>query len=146
MDNLQQINGFPVNSISVGEGIVLINIFTLDPEIADQFVTTQVAEYKRLKGQFPGSYTANLHISLDRTRAANYAHFSSVEDYFAMRNSPEFADHLNRLQGLVVKAEPQLYQVVYTQHFDQPTSEQSLPSLPDPKVAPALTALAVKEF
>jgi len=80
MDNLQLENGFPVNPIRVGDGIVLINIFTLDPEKTEQFVSTQVAEYKRLKGQFPGSYTANLHISLDRTRAANYANFASVED------------------------------------------------------------------
>jgi antibiotic biosynthesis monooxygenase (ABM) superfamily enzyme len=112
--DMQLENGFPVNPIRVDDGIVLINIFTLDPDQTEQFVATQVGEYKRLKGQFPGSYTANLHVSLDRTRAANYAHFASVEDYLAMRNSPEFAEHLQRLQGLVVKAEPQLYQVIYT--------------------------------
>lgn len=32
MDNPQLENGFPVNPIRVGDGIVLINIFTLDPE------------------------------------------------------------------------------------------------------------------
>lgn len=136
--SIQLGNGFPVNPIRVGDGIVLINIFTLDPDKTEQFVATQVGEYKRLKGQFPGSYTANLHVSLDRTRAANYAHFASVEDYVAMRNSPEFADHLKRLQGLVVKADPQLYQVVYTQHLDIPTSEEPLPVLPDPELAPQL--------
>jgi antibiotic biosynthesis monooxygenase (ABM) superfamily enzyme len=135
---IQMENGFPVNPIHVGDGIVLINIFTLDPDKTEQFVATQVGEYKRLKGQFPGSYTANLHVSLDRTRAANYAHFTSVEYYVAMRNSPEFADHLQRLQGLVVKAEPQLYQVIYTQHLDVPTSEELLPALPNPEVAPSL--------
>ncbi|KAM3099790.1 antibiotic biosynthesis monooxygenase family protein [Phormidesmis sp. 146-35] len=136
--NVQLENGFPVNPIRVDNGIVLINIFTLDPDKAEQFVATQVGEYKRLKGQFPGSYTANLHISLDRTRAANYAHFTSVEDYVVMRNSPEFADHLQRLQGLVIKAEPQLYQVIYTQHLDMPTSEEPLPALPNPEFAPSL--------
>jgi hypothetical protein len=143
MDNLQLENGFPVNPIRVGDGIVLINIFTLDPDKAEQFVSTQVAEYKRLNGQFPGSYTANLHISLDRTRAANYAHFVSVEDYIAMRNSPEFADHLKRLQGLVIKAEPQLYQVIYTQHLDLPISQEPLPTLPNPELAPNLTPLSL---
>jgi antibiotic biosynthesis monooxygenase (ABM) superfamily enzyme len=141
--DIQMENGFPVNPIHVGDGIVLINIFTLDPDKTEQFVATQVGEYKRLKGQFPGSYTANLHVSLDRTRAANYAHFTSVEDYVAMRNSPEFADHLQRLQGLVVKAEPQLYQVIYTQHLDMPTSEEPLPALPNPEVAPSLTPPAL---
>ncbi|KAM3096263.1 hypothetical protein ACKFKF_22940 [Phormidesmis sp. 146-12] len=136
--NVQLENGFPVNPIRVDNGIVLINIFTLDPDKAEQFVATQVGEYKRLKGQFPGSYTANLHISLDRTRAANYAHFTSVEEYVVMRNSPEFADHLQRLQGLVIKAEPQLYQVIYTQHLDMPTSEEPLPALPNPEFAPSL--------
>jgi hypothetical protein len=77
--DIQLANGFPINPIRVGDGIVLIDIFTLDPDKAKQFVATQVGEYKRLKGQFRGSYTANLHISLDRTRAANYAHFTSVE-------------------------------------------------------------------
>lgn len=138
MNSPQLENGFPVNPIRVGDEIVLINIFTLDPEKTEQFVSTQVAEYKRLKGQFSGSYTANLHISLDQTRAANYANFSSVEDYVAMRNSPEFADHLKRLQGLVVKADPQLYQVIYTQNLDMPTSEDPLPMLPDPELAPKL--------
>lgn len=139
MDNLQLENGFPVNPIRVGDGIVLVNVFTLDSDKAEQFVSTQVAEYKRLKGQFAGSYTANLHISLDLTRAVNYANFSTVEDYIAMRNSPEFADHLKRLQGLVVKSEPQLYQVIYTQNLDIPTSEEPLPTLPDPELAPKLT-------
>jgi hypothetical protein len=84
------------------------------------------------------TYTANLHISLDRIRAANYANFASVEDYIAMRNSPKFADHLKRLQGLVVKADPQLYQVIYTQNLDMPTSEEPLPPLPNPELAPKL--------
>ncbi|MGL5059822.1 MAG: hypothetical protein ACRC62_07540 [Microcoleus sp.] len=143
MDNLQLENGFPVNSIRVGDGIVLINIFTLDPDKAEEFVATQVAEYKRLKGLFPGSYTANLHISLDRTRAANYANFTSVADYIAMRNDPEFANHLKRLQGLVIKAEPQLYQVIYTQHLDLPTPEEPLPALPNPELAPNLKPLSL---
>lgn len=55
-----------------------------------------------------------------------------------MRNSPEFADHLRRLQGLVVKAEPQLYKVIYTQNLDMPTPEAPLPPLPDPELAPRL--------
>lgn len=67
MDNLQLENGFPVNSIRVGDGIVLINIFTLDPDKAEEFVATQVAEYKRLKGMFPGSYTATLPSDLHAT-------------------------------------------------------------------------------
>ncbi len=138
MDSLNVKNGFPVNQIQVGDEIVLINVFTLDPDKAEQFVATQVAEYKRLKGQFAGSYTANLHISLDCTRAVNYANFATVEDYVAMRNSPAFADHLSRLQELVVKAEPQLYQVMYTQHLDMSTSEERLPPLPDPELAPKL--------
>ncbi len=36
MDNLQLENGFPVNPIRVGDGIVLTNIFTLDPEKTDR--------------------------------------------------------------------------------------------------------------
>jgi hypothetical protein len=86
--------------------------FSIDPDKAEEFVSTQVAEYKRLKGQFTGSYTANLHVSLDHTRAASYANFTSVENYIAMRNSAEFADHLKHLQERVVKAEPQLYELL----------------------------------
>ena len=48
------VNGFPVNAIRVGEGVVLINIFRLDPDQAEAFVATQVGEYKRLNGLFPG--------------------------------------------------------------------------------------------
>jgi hypothetical protein len=102
-------------------------------------VVTQVGEYQRLKGLFAGSYTANLHLSLDRTRAANYANFARVEDYLAMRNSPEFAEHLQRLKGLVIKAEPQLYQVIYTQKENLPISTAALPPLPDIELAPTLS-------
>ncbi len=131
-------NGFPVNAIRVGDGIVLINVFSLDPDQAEAFVATQVGEYKRLQGVFPGSLSANLHLSLDRTRAVNYAHFSSVEAYLAMRASPAFAQHLERLKGLVLKADPQLYSVVYTQNDDQPASNAPLPPLADPSLAPHL--------
>jgi hypothetical protein len=112
------VNGFPVNAIRVGDGVVLINVFRLDPDQAEAFVATQVSEYKRLQGAFPGSLSANLHVSLDRTRAVNYAHFSSVDAYMAMRQSVAFAEHLDRLRGLVLQAEPQLYTVAYTQNAD----------------------------
>jgi hypothetical protein len=131
-------NGFPVNTIRVGDGVVLINVFHLDPDRAEAFVATQVSEYKRLQGVFPGSLSANLHLSLDRTRAINYAHFSSVETYLAMRDSPAFAEHLERLRGLVLKAEPQLYTVAYTQNAGQPISEAPLAPLGDPALAPRL--------
>ncbi len=131
-------NGFPVNTISVGDGIVLINVFHLAPDQAEAFVATQVSEYKRLQGVFPGSLSANLHLSLDRTRAVNYAHFSSVEAYLAMRSSPAFAQHLERLKGLVLKAEPQLYTVAYTQNAAEPASNAPLPPLVDPAKAPQL--------
>lgn len=131
-------NGFPVNLIRVGDGIVLINIFHLDPDQAEAFVATQVSEYKRLQGEFPGSLSANLHLSLDRTRAVNYAHFSSVDAYMAMRRSSAFAEHVERLRGLVLQAEPQLYTVAYTQSADQPISEAPPPPLPDSSLAPHL--------
>ncbi len=131
-------NGFPVNTIRVGDGVVLINVFHLDPDRAEAFVATQVGEYKRLQGVFPGSLSANLHLSLDRTRAVNYAHFSSVKAYLAMRDSPAFAEHLERLRGLVLKAEPQLYTVAYTQNAGQPVSEAPLAPLGDPALAPRL--------
>lgn len=132
------VNGFPVNAICVGEGVVLINVFRLDPDLTDAFVATQVSEYKRLQGLFPGSLSANLHVSLDRTRAVNYAHFSSVEAYTAMRQSSAFAEHLGRLKGLVLQAEPQLYTVAYTQNTEQPISDAPLPPLADPALAPQL--------
>ncbi len=132
------VNGFPVNAIRVGDGIVLINVFHLDPDQAEAFVATQVSEYKRLQGVFPGSLSANLHLSLDRSRAVNYAHFSSVEAYLAMRASPAFAEHLERLKGLVLKAEPQLYTVAYTQNAAEPASNAPLPPLVDPSQAPRL--------
>jgi hypothetical protein len=43
----------------------------------------------------------------------------------------------------MVKAEPQLYQVIYIQHLDVPTSKELLPALPNPKVAPSLTPPAL---
>ena len=36
-----------------------------------------------------------------------------------MRQSKAFAEHLNRLKGLVLEADPQLYTVAYTQHNAQ---------------------------
>lgn len=43
MNNLQPENGFPVNPIRVGDGIVLVNVFSLDPDKAEKFVSNQVA-------------------------------------------------------------------------------------------------------
>lgn len=113
------VNDFPANAIRVGHGVVLINVFKLDPDKAAAFVATQVSEYKRLQGAFPGSLSANLHLSLNHTQAVHYAHFSSVDTCMAMRQSNAFAEHLNRLKGLVLEADPQLYTVAYTQHNDQ---------------------------
>jgi hypothetical protein len=135
------VNDFPVNAIRVGHGVVLINVFRLDPDKAAAFVATQVSEYKRLQGAFPGSLSANLHLSLDHTQAVNYAHFSSVDAYMAMRQSTAFAEHVERLKGLVLEADPQLYTVAYTQHTDRPISEAPLPPLGDPALAPRLDSV-----
>lgn len=56
-----------------------------------------------------------------------------------MRNSSEFAEHLKRLQRLVIKAGPQLYQVIDNQNLDMPISEDPLPLLPNPELSPKLT-------
>ncbi len=99
-------NDFRVNAIRVGHGVVLINVFRLDPDKAAAFVATQVSEYKRLQGAFPGSLSANLH-------------FSTADASMAMRQSTAFAEHVERLKRLVLEAEPQLSTVAYTQHNAQ---------------------------
>ncbi len=120
---------------------MLINVFRLDPDKAAAFVATQVSEYKRLQGAFPGSLSANLHLSHDHTQAVNYAHFSSVDASMAMRQSTAFAEHVERLKGLVLEADPQLYTMAHTQHTDRPITEAPLPPLGDPALAPRLDSV-----
>lgn len=93
-------------------GITLINVFEPVAGRAEEFAALQVAELRRLAPEAEGYVSASLHLSLDRTRVANYAQFRDEAAFAAWRASPAFRDHLARIRPLIAGGWPHLYRIV----------------------------------
>ncbi len=93
--------------------IVLVNVFTPRPGQTDAFIAAQTAEYLRLKGKVDGWLGNRLYRALDGSGAVNVAHFASLAQYRAWRDSALFAEHLEIIRPLVATSAPGLYQEVY---------------------------------
>jgi heme-degrading monooxygenase HmoA len=94
--------------------ITMLNRFTAKPGQLDAFVAAQTAEYKRLKGLVPGWLGNRLLHALDGSHVVNVAEFDSHANYVAWRDSALFAGHLEIIRPFVAKAEPALYQTIYS--------------------------------
>jgi quinol monooxygenase YgiN len=61
----------------------------------------------------PGFISANLHISLDKTRILNYAQWRSKEDFERMLQNPDAKPHMKQAAELAERFDPMLYTVVH---------------------------------
>ncbi len=61
----------------------------------------------------PGFVSANLHVSLDRRRVANYAQWRSREDFEAMQRDTAAQAHMRESAVLAESFEPVLYELRY---------------------------------
>ena len=92
--------------------VTLINVFTTKPGNQQAFVTAQMGEYKRLRGKIAGALSANLHRGLGGSKAANYAHFRSLEALGTWQQSDLMKEHMPIILPYVERAQPDIYRVV----------------------------------
>ena len=93
--------------------LTLINVFAVDPVNQQQLVDLLTFATDDSVRKKEGFISASLHRSLDGTKVTMYAQWRSIEDYQAMRNSPDASPYLQ--QALAIsKFESGVYEVVRT--------------------------------
>ena len=107
------LNSEVVTTIDPSRDIVtLINVFTAKPGKQQAFITAQIGEYKRLRGKIAGGLAVNLHRGLGGSKAANYAHFTSLEAIRTWQQSALMKEHMPVIQPYVERAQPDIYRAV----------------------------------
>jgi heme-degrading monooxygenase HmoA len=91
--------------------VTLINIFEVEPTEQPRLVELLDLATREVMKHLPGFVSANIHRSLDGTRVANYAQWSSQDDFAAMLQNPLAQSHMAAAARLA-KATPGLYEVV----------------------------------
>lgn len=89
----------------------LINVFTVDPERADELATVLTDATEQVMRHVPGFVSANIHISTDRTRVVNYAQWETADAYAAVFDNPSAGGHMKRAAAIAESFEPHLYTV-----------------------------------
>jgi quinol monooxygenase YgiN len=93
--------------------IVLINVFSVDPENQQRLVDILTKATDVSVRQAKGFISATLNRSIDGTRVTMYAQWRSIADYQAMREDPGprvFFEEALSIAGF----EPRMYEVVRT--------------------------------
>lgn len=104
-----------MTTLTAADGhLTLINTFTVDPERADELLEALSRASRETFADQPGFVSANLHLSLDRTRVANYAQWRSAADYKAAAQRPEIQAHFREAAGIAEAFEPILYELRHT--------------------------------
>ena len=91
--------------------VALINTFYVKPEKADELVQLLTKATDEVMRHQPGFISANLHISLDKTRVVNYAQWRSKEDFERMLQNPDAKPHMKQAAELAESFDPVLYTV-----------------------------------
>jgi quinol monooxygenase YgiN len=89
----------------------LINVFTVEPDRAEELTALLHAATDEVMRQQPGFRSANIHLSADRTRVVNYAQWDSVEAYKAMLADPTTQPHMAQAAAIAVSFDPHVYTV-----------------------------------
>ena len=97
----------------------LINTFFVAPERADELVNVLREATKTTMSRQPGFISANLHVSIDRTRVVNYAQWRSQADNDAMQSNAEIVPHMKRAAAIAERFEPVYCTVAYVEDAPQ---------------------------
>jgi heme-degrading monooxygenase HmoA len=89
----------------------LINVFTVEPERADELAAVLTGATEKVMRFVPGFVSANIHVSTDRTRVVNYAQWASAEAYRAVFDNAEAGEHMRAAAAIATGFEPHLYTV-----------------------------------
>jgi quinol monooxygenase YgiN len=77
-----------MTDVDDGDGVVLINVFTVEPANQQRLVDLLTRATDGFVNRAPGFISATLHRSTDGTNVTMYARWRSAEDYQAMRGDP----------------------------------------------------------
>lgn len=100
----------PVTTLDPDAGyVVLINIFTVDPEKADDLMSVLSHATEEGMSAQPGFVSANLHVSGDKKHVANYAQWRSQADIDAMMANPEARVHMVEAAKIATSFKPIYY-------------------------------------
>jgi quinol monooxygenase YgiN len=72
--------------------LALINTYTVKPERAEELIEFLTRATQETLRCVPGFISANLHLSIDRTKLVNYAQWVDAEATAAARQDPKVAD------------------------------------------------------
>lgn len=89
----------------------LINVFTVEPDRSRELVELLSQATEDVMRHVPGFISANIHLSADGTRVANYAQWQSVEAYKAMLSDPAAREHMGKCAQVAVSFDPHQYTV-----------------------------------
>ena len=67
--------------------VTLVNTYEVDPDRSDELLAFLIASTRSTLRYVPGFVSANLHVSLDRTRLVNYAQWQSRDSIAAAREN-----------------------------------------------------------
>jgi quinol monooxygenase YgiN len=93
--------------------VVLIDTFFVKPGKTDELLQVLIKATDDVMRHQPGFISANLHISLDKTRILNYAQWRSKEDFERMQQNPDAKPHMKQAAELAERFDPMLYTVVH---------------------------------
>ena len=100
-----------MKTISPSRTLVLINIFTVEPNYQQQLIELLTLATETSVRHAPGFISSSLHRGLDGTKVTMYAQWRSVEDYQAMRENPAPLPYLQQALA-IARFEPGMYEVV----------------------------------
>jgi quinol monooxygenase YgiN len=89
----------------------LINVFTVQPDRAQQLVDLLTKATEDVMQHIDGFISANIHLSTDGTRVANYAQWRDAAAMQAMQQNPAAREHMVLCAELADGFEPHLYTV-----------------------------------
>lgn len=94
-----------------GHGMVLINVFTVDPDRQEELLHALEVATSTLFTTAPGFVSANLHTSLDGHRVINYAQWADLDSYQQTMRREDVQEHLLTSAALAESYDPTLVEV-----------------------------------
>ena len=91
--------------------VTVIIIFSVEPSQQDELITAIKEFLETVKTQ-PGFVSANLHKSTDGVKVANYAQWSSMEEFEAFRNNAEVQKKAEKLFTIGGQPDSHVYEIV----------------------------------
>jgi quinol monooxygenase YgiN len=90
--------------------VVIINIFTVDPDRAEDLLSVLIKSTQRVSKR-PGFISANWHIAKDKKHVTNYAQWRNQADIDGMLADPVIQTDLKEAAAIATRIEPIAYEL-----------------------------------